>query len=118
MSLLAVSVQFYGKPRIVARIPAGAFRPVPAVESAVVRIDVHDPLPWDAIDEATFFRVARAGFAQPRKQLRNALAHGLALPIDRVLAALVSAGVSEKRRAETLSVEEWVTLSLAISPMI
>ena len=50
MSLLAVSVQFYGQPRIVARIPAGAFRPVPAVDSAVVRIDTYAQLPWDVDD--------------------------------------------------------------------
>jgi 16S rRNA (adenine1518-N6/adenine1519-N6)-dimethyltransferase len=115
MSLLAVSVQFYGVPRIVARIPAGAFRPVPKVDSAVVRVDVYDPLPWGAVDERAFFRTARAGFGQPRKQLRNALAHGLSMPVERVLAALERAGIEGRRRAETLSIEEWVALSNALS---
>jgi len=114
MSLLAVSVQFYGVPRIVARIPAGAFRPVPAVDSAVVRIDVYDPLPWTAVDEEMFFRVARAGFAQPRKQLHNTLTRNLAVPRDKVLAALQEAGVDERQRPETLSVQEWVALTNAL----
>ena len=114
MSLLAVSVQFYGVPRIVARIPAGAFRPVPAVASAVVRIEVYDPLPWGAVDERAFFRVARAGFAQPRKQLHNTLAHNLGLPAERVAMALEGAGIDGRRRAETLSIEEWVALSRAL----
>ena len=111
MSLLAVSVQFYGVPRIVARIPAGAFRPVPAVDSAVVRVDLYEPLPWGEVDVRWFFAVARAGFAQSRKQLRNTLTHNLALPAERVSAGLEAAGVDGRRRAETLSVQEWVELS-------
>ena len=114
MSLLAVSVQFYGVPRIVARIPAGAFRPVPAVQSAIVRIDVHDPLPWPAVDERSFFRVVRAGFAQPRKQLHNTLVHGLLMPAAEIVAALEKAAIDGKRRAETLSISEWVALTNAL----
>lgn len=113
MSLLAVSVQFYGQPRILARIPAGAFRPSPAVDSAVVRLDVYDPLPWGEVDEETFFRVARAGFAQSRKQLRNALKHGLGLSDEKVDRMLSAAEVDGRRRAETLSIPEWVRLSRA-----
>jgi 16S rRNA (adenine1518-N6/adenine1519-N6)-dimethyltransferase len=113
MSLLAVSIQFYGRPRILAHIPAGAFRPVPSVDSAVVRVDTYDPLPWQVLDERMFFRVARAGFGQSRKQLRNALRHGLSLPVEQVVAALDTAGVDPQRRAETLSIEEWVSTSNA-----
>ncbi|MBN1643131.1 MAG: ribosomal RNA small subunit methyltransferase A [Anaerolineae bacterium] len=116
MSLLAVSVQFYGQARIVAHIPAGAFRPVPGVDSAVVRIDTYDPLPWGGVDEATFFEVARAGFAQSRKQLRNALRHGLAGRASEVDAALDAAGIDGARRAETLSIAEWVALAVALPP--
>lgn len=116
MSLLGVSVQFYGRPRIVTRIPPGAFRPVPQVHSAAVHIDCFDPLPWGKVDEELFFRVVRAGFGQKRKQLKNALAHGLSLPLDGVEAALVQAGIDSRRRAETLSVEEWVALSQAFTP--
>jgi len=115
MSLLAVSVQFYGQPRLLARIPAGSFRPVPAVDSAVLRVDTYDPLPWDVGDEQFFFRVVRAGFAQSRKQLGNALQNGLRIPSEQIAGALEAAGVDRQRRAETLSVEEWVALSNALS---
>jgi 16S rRNA (adenine1518-N6/adenine1519-N6)-dimethyltransferase len=115
MSLLAVSVQFYGVPRIVARIPAGAFRPMPAVQSAVVRIDVYDPLPWSPVGQEAFFRVVRAGFSQPRKQLHNALTHGLSLSADSVATALEDTGIDGRRRAETLSIEEWVDLTRTFS---
>jgi 16S rRNA (adenine1518-N6/adenine1519-N6)-dimethyltransferase len=107
MSLLAVSVQFYGRPRIVTRIKASAFYPSPQVDSAVVRIDLHSR-PVVKVDDAdSFFEVVRAGFAQRRKQLRNALAAELALPASEVAQALSRAGVNTKRRAQTLSIEEW-----------
>jgi 16S rRNA (adenine1518-N6/adenine1519-N6)-dimethyltransferase len=110
MSLLAVSVQFYGQPRIVARIPAGAFYPPPQVDSAVVRVDVyhHPPIPVDDAD--SFFRVVRAGFGQRRKQLRNALSQGLGRPVGEVVAALERTGIAPQRRAQTLSLAEWADL--------
>ncbi len=107
MSLLAISVQFYGRPRLVARIPAGSFYPAPKVDSAVVRIDLHPRPLLPAHEAARFFEVVRAGFAQRRKQLRNALAGGLSLPADRVAVALERAAVDSRRRAQTLSLEEW-----------
>ncbi|TEU11991.1 MAG: 16S rRNA (adenine(1518)-N(6)/adenine(1519)-N(6))-dimethyltransferase RsmA [Anaerolineales bacterium] len=107
MSLLSISVQFYGRPRIVARIPAGAFYPAPKVNSAVVRIDLCESPPVTVTDVDRFFQVVRAGFGQKRKQLRNALAQGLSLPVGAVVEALRRAGVDEKRRAQTLSLEEW-----------
>ncbi|MBC7251503.1 MAG: 16S rRNA (adenine(1518)-N(6)/adenine(1519)-N(6))-dimethyltransferase RsmA [Anaerolineae bacterium] len=110
MSLLAVSVQFYGKPRIVTRISAGSFYPSPQVDSAVVRIDVYERPPVPVDDADSFFRVVQAGFAQRRKQLRNALAHGLRRPVGEVVAALERAGIDPRRRAETLSLMEWAAL--------
>lgn len=107
MSLLALSVQVYGKPEMAAHIPAGAFYPVPQVDSAVIRVELYlQPLlPADRLK--VFFRLTRAGFSQKRKTLRNALAGGLAWPPIRVEAMLSAAGIDPKRRAETLSIEEW-----------
>lgn len=112
MSLLAVSVQFYGTPRIVFRVPPGAFHPPPKVESAVVRIDVYPPgaRPVAGVDPDAFFAVARAGFGQKRKQLANALAEGLPRPKAAVLAALSRADLDATRRAETLTLAEWARL--------
>jgi len=107
MSLLAVSVQFYGRPRIVTRIKAGAFYPSPQVDSAVIRIDLDGHPIVEVDDTDSFFEVVRAGFAQRRKQLRNALAAELALPASEAARALTRAGVNPKRRAQTLSIEEW-----------
>lgn len=113
MSLLAVSVQFFGRPRIVVRIPAGAFVPPPQVDSAVLRIDTYAAPPVDVAGRKSFFRVVKAGFSQKRKQLKNALSAGLALPGEAVVATLVEAGIAPARRAETLSLDEWTALARA-----
>jgi 16S rRNA (adenine1518-N6/adenine1519-N6)-dimethyltransferase len=107
MSVLAVSVQFYGLPRIMGRIPSGAFFPRPDVDSAIVRIDVYDTPQVNVSDVSWFFRVVKAGFSQRRKQLQNALASGLGIGRDRVTAALLNSGIDPKRRAQTLALEEW-----------
>lgn len=111
MSLLAVSVQFYGHPRIVGRIPAGAFYPPPKVDSAIVRIDLSQQPFANVEDVNWFFSVVRAGFSARRKQLHNTLVHSLALPAVGVRAALAEAGIDPSRRAQTLSLDEWACLS-------
>lgn len=115
MSLLAVSVQFYGRPALVHRIPAGAFYPPPRVESAVVCIDTFTQPPVAVANADFFFRVVRAGFGQKRKQLKNALAAGLHKPVAGVVQALEQAGINPTRRAETLDLEEWARLAGAIA---
>lgn len=109
MSLLAVSVQFYGEPRLVSEIKAGAFWPRPEVDSAILRIDLYDKPLLSLAEEEAFFRVVKAGFAQKRKQLQKNL-RSLGLPRTAIDAALARAGIDGKRRAETLAVEEWIRL--------
>lgn len=111
MSLLALSVQVYGRPSVAARIPAGAFYPPPKVDSAVVRVDLFlEPfIPADRLEE--FFRLAHAGFGQKRKTLRNSLSAGLHISPSEAAARLENACVDPRRRAETLSLEEWRRLA-------
>ena len=110
MSLLSVSVQFYGRPEIVSYVPAESFYPVPEVDSAVLRINLY-PEPAVAVsDEGGFFELVRAGFAAPRKQLANSLSQGLGLPKPGVLPLLEKADIEGERRAETLTLEEWARL--------
>lgn len=114
MSLLAVSVQFYGRPALVQRIPAGAFYPPPNVDSAVVRIDTYDTPPLPVDDVNRFFEVVKAGFSQKRKQLKNTLAAGLNLPAVDVVETLEAAGIEPRRRAQSLSMAEWGRLVAAL----
>jgi 16S rRNA (adenine1518-N6/adenine1519-N6)-dimethyltransferase len=107
LSLLALSVQVYGKPSIAAIIPADAFHPAPKVDSAILRIDIYnEPLIPNELLK-TFFKLMKAGFGQKRKTLRNSLSAGLHIPTTEAEALLTSAGIDYMRRAETLSIEEW-----------
>jgi len=110
MSLLAVSVQFYGRPQIVLRLKPEAFHPPPEVSSAVIRIDCYDHPPLPAEDAAHFFHIVRAGFAHRRKQIHNSLAADLALADGEVRVALEAAGIDPRRRAQSLSLAEWIAL--------
>ncbi len=111
MSLLAVSVQFYGRPQLLFRIKPGSFYPSPEVESAVVRVDVHEK-PIAPVEETdAFFRVVRAGFSPRRKQLRNTLSAGLRRAPTEVATKLEKVGVDPRRRAETLGLQEWVRVA-------
>ena len=107
MSLLAVSLQLYAKPRIVARVPSRCFYPQPKVDSVVLRLDL---LPQPAVavaDIKGFLEVVRCGFSSPRKQLHNSLAQGLGMKPSQVAELLQETGIDSRRRAETLSLVEW-----------
>ena len=115
MSLLAISVQFYGKPVIVGRVPARSFYPSPKVDSVILRIKLHEQPPVSIPQTSKFFDVVRAGFSAPRKQLRNALAQGLGIPPKEVANLLERARINHQRRAETLHLEEWARICEEIS---
>ena len=108
--MLGVSIQFYGQPRIITRVPARAFYPVPKVDSAILRVDVHEQAPLMPGERDGFFRVVQAGFSERRKQVHNSLAHGLHRKDEVIREWLAAAGIEANRRAETLSIEEWLRL--------
>jgi len=110
MSLLALSVQVYGKPRVAMHIPASAFFPAPKVDSAVLYLEIY-PSPLIESDQLDiFFKLIKAGFSQKRKTLRNSLSSGLHIPTSETESLLKKAGIESMRRAETLKIEEWKQL--------
>ncbi len=111
MSLLALSVQLYGRPEIRAKIPAPAFFPQPEVDSAVVRVDLFDSLPIESGQLDLFFRLAKAGFSQKRKTMRNSVSAGMAWSKENTSVYLNQAGIDPQRRAQTLALTEWITLT-------
>jgi 16S rRNA (adenine1518-N6/adenine1519-N6)-dimethyltransferase len=115
MSLLALSVQVYGTPEMVAYIPSEAFFPAPKVDSAVLRVEIlPEPLiPAALLDK--FFMLIKAGFSQKRKTLRNSLSGGLGISPPEAEKKLAAAGIDSMRRAETLSLEEWGNLCVSFS---
>ena len=111
MSLLALSVQVYGQPKIAAQIPSGSFYPAPKIDSTVVRVDIYPQPAIPAWQIKLFFQLAKAGFSQKRKTLRNALSGGLAWAPERAMSLLLEAAIYPMRRAETLSLQEWAALT-------
>jgi len=112
---LSVFTQLRCDVRLALRVPAGAFRPPPKVESAVLHLRVLREPRVPLADERRFETVVRAAFAQRRKVLANALGAGLGLPLEVVRRAAGLAGVDPGRRAETLSLQEFADLTTRLS---
>jgi 16S rRNA (adenine1518-N6/adenine1519-N6)-dimethyltransferase len=115
MSMLGVSVQFYGQPSIVARVPARSFYPAPKVDSAILRVNVHDHVPLSLAERDGFFHIVQAGFAERRKQLHNSLTHHLHRKNEEIRDCLAAANIDPSRRAETLTIDEWLALWATLS---
>lgn len=116
LSLLAMSVQLYGQARIVGEIKAGAFWPRPDVDSAIIRIDLHPTPLLPMAEEKSFFRLLKTGFSQKRKQLQKNLRGLAGLRPEQIPPLLAQANLDGQRRAETLTIEEWLTLHKLINP--
>jgi 16S rRNA (adenine1518-N6/adenine1519-N6)-dimethyltransferase len=116
MSYLSVFVQYHARVRVAFRVPAAAFEPAPAVESAVVVIESRrdDPQHLPASEEDELWRLVQAAFRERRKMLHNVLVRQLAIPGERVNAALSAAGIDADRRPQTLEVGEWLALRRAL----
>jgi 16S rRNA (adenine1518-N6/adenine1519-N6)-dimethyltransferase len=118
MSYLSVFVQYHARVRIAVQVPAAAFEPEPAVESAVIVVepyDADDRLDPDTEDE--LWRLVQAAFRERRKMLHNVLARQLPVDAGRVEAALATAGIDPDRRPQTLAVGEWLALREALGPI-
>jgi 16S rRNA (adenine1518-N6/adenine1519-N6)-dimethyltransferase len=113
MGYLSVEMQLTAEARLLFSIPPRAFRPPPKVRSAVVRLDRRERRLLPEAERAAFLELARAGFAAPRKQLRNSLAVGLRIAGEAAQALLQAAGIDPTRRPQTLSLEEWLRLFAA-----
>lgn len=108
MSLLALSVQYYGTPKLLFKVSKGSFWPSPKVDSAVIKIIMDKKR--NAKEAEKFFRVARIGFSSPRKQLLNNLASGFHISKEKAAELLMRAKINPKARPEELSVEDWERL--------
>jgi 16S rRNA (adenine1518-N6/adenine1519-N6)-dimethyltransferase len=109
MSVLAVSVQLHGTIKREFIIRSGSFWPRPEVDSAVVRFQLHEERLLRHDEQPAFMKLVRMGFSSKRKQLHNNL-RAYEPDRDRLRDAFVYTGIDATRRAETLSVEEWLAL--------
>ena len=107
---LSVAIQYYTEPKIAFIVPPTSFIPAPAVDSAVMVCKRREKPPVEVCDEGLFFRVVKAAFSLRRKMLSNSLKN-MGIKSERVAKWLELAGVDGKRRAETLSLEDFAKLT-------
>lgn len=110
--ILSIAVQISAQVTKVMDVMPSAFWPAPKVTSAVIRLDLR-PYPGFNVDKKDFFRVVKAAFSQRRKTLGNSLAGGLGLKKEEVIERMLGARISDGRRAESLSIEEFQVLTKA-----
>ena len=115
-SAFTVFCQFYSEPELLFDVPAHCFMPQPKVTSAVITLRVRKKRPWEIMDEKLFFRVVRASFAMRRKTLQNGLAAGFP-EIGKAGAkeVLLSCGLPENVRGETLGIPEFAAIANEIA---
>jgi len=119
MSLLAVSVQFYADVKIVSVVSKNCFWPAPKIDSAIIKIIPHEK---HNVDADLFFKIVKAGFIQPRKQLVNNLTslnslNSVKLTKDKISEWLLKNNLKPNQRAETLSVEDWINLTKSFNEL-
>ncbi|HUD11485.1 MAG TPA: 16S rRNA (adenine(1518)-N(6)/adenine(1519)-N(6))-dimethyltransferase RsmA [Candidatus Saccharimonadia bacterium] len=108
MSILALSVQYYGRPEIICMVERHKFWPAPEVDSAVLRVTLSGPA--FPADPDRLFRLIKAGFGEKRKQLKNSLSGGLNLESDYAMRVIKSAKLSPTARAQELDLKAWQRL--------
>jgi 16S rRNA (adenine1518-N6/adenine1519-N6)-dimethyltransferase len=107
MSILSVSVQYYGFPEIISHIPRESFNPAPEVDSAIVRIVPKKNMTALRKKRRKFFRLVKMGFSSPRKTLSNNLSAGLKIDRKMLEEAFLKINLETKVRAQELSIEDW-----------
>lgn len=108
LSVLALSVQYYGHPEIVRIVERHKFWPAPAVDSAVLRVTLTGPA--FPADPTRLFRLIKAGYGEKRKQLKNALAGGLNLSSEFAIKLIADAKLAPTARAQELDLKSWQRL--------
>lgn len=107
MSLLSVAVQFYAKPKILAKVSKNSFWPAPKVDSAIIAITPHER---PKINTDSFFTLVRVGFSGKRKQLIHNIIKNFKIERDLIEEIFAKINLNLKIRAQELSIEQWITL--------
>ncbi len=112
---VTIAVNYYTSAEMLFNVSAGSFYPAPKVDSAVIRLTPHDPLPYRAEDEKLFFKLVRSGFEQRRKTLVNALNATLTMDKGDIAEIVKQVTGDQNIRAERLSMEQWQELAHVFS---
>lgn len=116
MSLLSVTAQYYWHVELGEEVPAELFTPPPKVDSQILVMKYRKQPLFEAVDTKKFFHIVKAGFSQKRKTLLNSLSAGLHLDKVTVQEVCEAVNIDSRRRAQTLSLDEWHKLYSKINP--
>lgn len=117
MNILAISVQFYAKPEIISYVSKKSFWPRPKVDSAIIKINPRNRTPLSNLLRKRFFKIVKAGFSHPRKQLvnnllaLNSLYKYNKLTKEDIKNWLLKNKINPSQRAETLTLQDWLRLT-------
>ncbi len=115
---VTAAVRYYSEPQLLFKVSAGSFMPAPKVDSAVIRLDIHNNTKLNVKDEKLYFRVVRGAFSQRRKTVSNSLSSVLSIEKSKVMEALEKAQVSPMARAEQLTLEDFASIANAIGEVM
>lgn len=113
MGLLSVATQIYAEAEMGFLVPPDVFLPAPEVESAVIALK---PYPEPLVprgESERFFSLVAAGFRHKRKNIANSMEIELRMPKPELVGRLREVGIDPTRRAETLSIDDWISLFAA-----
>lgn len=108
MNVLAISVQFYAQPKIIGYVSKKSFWPSPKVDAAIIKLKTADENL--EIDKNLFFKIVKAGFSHPRKQILNNLSKSLKINKEKAKKWLLENNIMPEQRAETLEFKKWLDL--------
>ena len=110
---LTVAVNFYSEPKLICHVPPSSFIPMPKVSSSVISLEIRKEAPVDVKNPKGYFKLVKAAFGQRRKTLLNSLANSPAIPLGKAEIAdvLKICKIDEKRRGETLSLQDFADIS-------
>jgi len=122
LSVLALSVQIYGEPKIIGFVSKNSFWPVPKVDSAILKIsgiksaaEIEKNLKFEKASLKSLFRIIKIGFSSKRKKLANNLSGGLNLEKSKVLEIFEELKINKNSRAQELTLKEWADLTVSIN---
>ncbi len=111
---VTAAVRYYSEPKLLFKVSAGSFMPAPKVDSAVIRLDIHEEPLFEVKDEKLYFRVVRGAFSQRRKTVTNSLSSILGIDKATVTKAAQTAGVNPLSRPEQMELRDFALLADAI----
>lgn len=108
---VSLAVRYWGEPKVLFNVPRGSFMPAPNVDSAVIRIDIHQEPIVTSCSRKAFFKIVKAAFSMRRKTILNCISEHLRIPKSTVSQLLENSGIPSNSRAEQLSLKDFETIA-------